>query len=133
MSSIFGVVAPPGQAAYAASKFALRGFSEALRHEFEGAGSSVGVTTVHPGGVATNIARDARMGDGPTEESLSARKRQADRLLVMPPDRAAGLIVKAMEREAPRLLIGRDAKLAATIQRLFPTNYVRFLRARMDR
>ena len=132
VSSIFGVIAPPGQTAYAASKFALRGFSEALRHELEGAGSSVGVTTVHPGGIATNIARDARVGAPVSGEELAARQRQADKLLVMPPDRAAALIVDAMERDAPRLLIGRDAKLAATIQRLFPTNYLQFMRARMD-
>ena len=59
ISSIFGIIAPPGQTAYAASKFAVRGFSESLRHELSG--TRIGVTVVHPGGVATSIAKNARV------------------------------------------------------------------------
>src|SRR5262249_40413312 len=61
VSSIFGIIAPPGQTAYAASKFAVRGFSESLRHELETAGSPIGVTLVHPGGVRTAISTNARL------------------------------------------------------------------------
>ena len=64
LSSIFGIVAPPGQAAYAASKFAVRGFSEALRHELAITGSTVKVSVVHPGGIATPIAANARAAAG---------------------------------------------------------------------
>ena len=62
LSSIFGIIAPPGQTAYAAAKFAVRGFSEALRHELALAASPVRLSVVHPGGVATNIARNSRAG-----------------------------------------------------------------------
>ena len=69
LSSIYGVIAPPEQTAYSASKFAVRGFSEALRHELEGSG--IGVTVVHPGGVATSIAENARIPAGATEEEIA--------------------------------------------------------------
>jgi NAD(P)-dependent dehydrogenase (short-subunit alcohol dehydrogenase family) len=64
LSSIFGIVAPPGQSAYAAAKFAVRGFSESLRHELAVAGSAVRLSVVHPGGIATSIARNSRTGVG---------------------------------------------------------------------
>jgi short-subunit dehydrogenase len=67
LSSIFGIIAPPGQAAYCAAKFAVRGFSESLRHELQMAGSPVKLSVVHPGGVATNIARSSRSGAGMTD------------------------------------------------------------------
>ena len=131
VSSIFGVVAPAGQTAYAASKFALRGFSEALRHELEGQGSSVGVTTVHPGGVATNISRDARVTPGWSAEETARRQAVADKLLSLPPSEAARQVAEAMARREPRLLIGRDARLAALIQRAFPVTYYRRMRSRL--
>ena len=131
VSSIFGIIAPASQVAYAASKFALRGFSEALRHELEAEGASVGVTTVHPGGVATNISRDARINVDWDPDDIERRREAATRLLTMPPPKAAGLIVDAMERRQPRLLIGRDARLAAMIQRAFPVTYYRRLQNRL--
>src|ERR1700736_6625088 len=73
LSCIFGIVAPPGQAAYAASKFAVRGFSESLRHELQTAGSPVRLSVVHPGGVATNIARNSRSGTGITDNARRAQ------------------------------------------------------------
>jgi NADP-dependent 3-hydroxy acid dehydrogenase YdfG len=76
LSSIFGIVAPPGQSAYAAAKFAVRGFSEALRHELQMAASPVRLSVVHPGGVATNIARNARTGAAITD---NARRAAGDR------------------------------------------------------
>ena len=131
VSSIFGIVAPAGQTAYAASKFALRGFSEALRHELEAEGSTVGITTVHPGGVATNIAKDARAAKGWGADTMEERQRTAARLLKKPPDEAAALIAEAIERDAPRLLVGADARIAAMIQRLFPVRHFKVIASRM--
>jgi NAD(P)-dependent dehydrogenase (short-subunit alcohol dehydrogenase family) len=84
LSSVFGIVAPPGQAAYAASKFAVRGFSEALRHELEAEGAKVGVTVVLPGGVRTAIAANARRG-GMDEAERAAQAELWERLLRLPP------------------------------------------------
>src|SRR4030081_314962 len=94
LSSIFGIIAPPGQTAYAASKFAVRGFSESLRHELQAAQSPVRLSVVHPGGVATNIVRNARSGSGITD---NARRAQAierfDRLAKTTPQAAALRII----------------------------------------
>ncbi|WP_044563568.1 SDR family oxidoreductase [Azospirillum sp. B4] len=128
LSSIFGIVAPPGQAAYAASKFAVRGFTEALRHEL--AGTRVGVTLVHPGGVATAIAANARPPAGADATTLAEQKATAQRLLRMPPDQAGEIIVRAVEQRRDRVLVGRDAQAAELIQRLFPTRYWSLLRPR---
>src|SRR4030081_2445136 len=73
LSSIFGIIAPPGQTAYAAAKFAVRGFSESLRHELQMAASPVRLSVVHPGGVATAIARNARAGTGVTDNARRAQ------------------------------------------------------------
>jgi short-subunit dehydrogenase len=73
LSSIFGIVAPPGQTAYAAAKFAVRGFSESLRHELQMAASPVRLSVVHPGGVATNIVRNSRAGTGVTDNARRAQ------------------------------------------------------------
>jgi short-subunit dehydrogenase len=122
LSSLFGLVAPPGQSAYAASKFAVRGFSEALRHELEG--SSIGLTVVHPGGVATNIANDARIARAIGNDAETARARALiNRSLVMPPARAAAIIIHAAEHRKPRVLVGKDAKLLAAIARIAPAGY----------
>lgn len=120
LSSIFGIVAPPGQVAYATSKFAVRGFSEALRAELEG---RVGVTCVHPGGIATNIARDARRGAGvdPTRSALEARAFAG--LLSIPPARAATVILRGVERRAPRVLVGATATLPDLVARLAPVRH----------
>lgn len=121
LSSLYGLIAPPGQTAYAASKFALRGFSEALRHEYAGTGLSVMV--VHPGGVATAIARNARTGRG-VDPAEAARGRAAfERHLRLPPEAAAARILRGMERRAPRLIVGTDARQVAFIQRLMPVRY----------
>ena len=79
LSSVFGLVAPPEQVAYAASKFAVRGFSEALRHELEGSG--VGVTVVHPAGVATSISEKARVPAGVSDEEVERRRERFRKLL----------------------------------------------------
>ena len=125
MSSVFGLIAPPGQVAYVASKFAVRGFSEALRHELTG--SSVGVTTVHPGGVATRIAASARVPSDADPQEAERQKRAFEAMLRLSPAVAAERIVDAVERRKARIIIGRDATLAALIERLFPVSNVPLL------
>lgn len=120
ISSLFGLIAPAGQTAYAASKFAVRGFSDALRHELRG--SSIGVTTVHPGGVRTNIARSA-LARAPHVNDHDRKLARAERMLTMPPEKAAATIIRAIERRKPRVLVGADAHLAALIERIAPAHY----------
>ncbi|MEM7742038.1 MAG: SDR family oxidoreductase [Pseudomonadota bacterium] len=121
ISSVFGIISPPGQTAYCAAKYAVRGFSESLRHELEG--TSVGVSVVHPGGVSTNIAKRARMSDGITDEEQELAQQNAAKSLVMPPPKAAQIIVDGAERGAKRILVGNDARLIVLVQRLFPVSY----------
>jgi short-subunit dehydrogenase len=121
LSSLFGLISPPGQTAYAASKFAVRGFSNALR--FELADSNVGVTVVHPGGVATKIADNARRPVGISNAEVNEQIERARRVLTLPPAQAGEIIVKAVERNAARVLVGRDAKIMALLERLAPVSY----------
>jgi short-subunit dehydrogenase len=125
LSSVFGLVAPPEEAAYAASKFAVRGFSEALRHEL--AGSGVGVTAVHPGGVATSIAEKARVPAGVSEEEIEIRRALFRKLLKLPPAFAGEIIVRGIERRRARVLVGSDAKLISLIARVMPVSYWKLL------
>ncbi|HKE59374.1 MAG TPA: SDR family oxidoreductase [Pyrinomonadaceae bacterium] len=125
LSSVYGLVAPPEQVAYAASKFAVRGFSEALRHELEGSG--VGVTVVHPAGVNTAIAEKARVPAGITEEEMARRRERYRKLLRMPPEIAAETIVRGIERRQARVLVGSDAKIISLVARLFPVSYWKVL------
>jgi short-subunit dehydrogenase len=131
LSSVYGLIAPPEQAAYAASKFAVRGFSEALRHELEG--SSVGVTVVHPGGIATSIAEKARIPAGVTEEEIARRHARYRKLLRLPPAIAGETIVRGIERRQARVLIGSDAKLISLIARVMPVSYWKFLSRKMTK
>ncbi len=126
LSSLFGLIAPPGQTAYAASKFAVRGFSESLRHELNG--TSVGVTVVHPGGVATAIARNARRSVALSPEKLAKGLAAMEAKLKMPPSQAGEIIVKAIENRSPRVLVGNDAKLLSAIERLAPISYWNLLK-----
>ena len=130
LSSIYGIVAPPGQTAYSASKFAVRGFSNALRHELDEAGSRIGVTVVHPGGVATNIARRARLPAGVSSADVQARLERVQSFLRMPPLRAAEIIVRGVERRRARVLVGNDARAAAFLEWLAPVAYWKVLRRR---
>ena len=123
VSSIFGIIAPPAQTAYAASKFAVRGFSESLRHELEMANSPVGVTLVHPGGVRTSISENARLAKGLDAADVARERANWRSLLALAPDKAAEIIAVAIERREPRVLVGQDAKAAALVQRLFPVTY----------
>jgi len=121
ISSIFGIVAPAGQAAYSTAKFGVKGFSNVLRHEL--AGSSIGVTTVHPGGVSTNIAASAKPPPGASEAEIAAAAKQTQRLLVMPPAEAARIILNGVARKKPRIFVGRDAHTMMWLERIFPTRY----------
>jgi NAD(P)-dependent dehydrogenase (short-subunit alcohol dehydrogenase family) len=125
LSSLFGLVAPPGQAAYCASKFAVRGFSESLRKEL--VGTRIGVTVVHPGGVATRIAKNARRPAGVNAIDAAKEEKRFERLLRMPPERAGEIIVSGVERRRERILVGSDAKAAALIERLMPLSYWKLL------
>ena len=122
VSSLFGILAPAGQVAYATSKFAVRGFTEALRHELAGV---VGVTVVHPGGIRTRIAESARTAAAvPADDALRDRRRAA-RVLTFPPERAAELVVTAVQRRRPRLLIGASATVPDVLVRLAPARHGR--------
>ena len=123
VSSIFGIIAPPGQTAYVASKFAVRGFSESLRHELEMDGSTIGVTLVHPGGVRTAISTNARLSRNLDAAEVEREQASWRSLLVMDPAKAADIIATGIERRTPRVLVGSDARGAALIQRLFPVTY----------
>jgi short-subunit dehydrogenase len=128
VSSVFGIFAPAGQAAYSASKFAVRGFSEALRHEL--AENAIGVTVVHPGGIKTRIAESARTGSGVSAEEYEQGRKQFAKLLTMPPEVAAAMIVEAVEKRRPRLLIGWSAKVPDVLVRLLPGTYWRLIARR---
>jgi short-subunit dehydrogenase len=124
LSSIFGIVAPPGQTAYAAAKFAVRGFSEALRHELQMAASPVRLSVVHPGGVATNIVRNCRAGVGVTDNARRAQSiERFDAVAKTTPKAAALRIITGIEKNQPRILIGNDARFMDLLQRLRPATY----------
>jgi short-subunit dehydrogenase len=125
VSSVFGLVSPPGQAAYSASKFAVRGFSQALRLEL--AGTSVGVTVVHPGGVATSIAKNARAAPSLTPEEIARVRERAQQHLRMPPEQAGEIIVRGIERRRPRVIVGNDAKIIAVLERVLPVSHMKLL------
>ena len=121
LSSVFGIIAPAGQVPYAASKFAVRGFTEALRHELQG--SSIGVSCVHPGGIRTPIARHSRLGAGTSATKREANIARFERLARTSPEAAAARILRGVERRSPRILIGSDAYQIDIIQRLRPASY----------
>ncbi|MFN8167978.1 MAG: SDR family oxidoreductase [Candidatus Nanopelagicales bacterium] len=118
LSSLFGIIGPPGQAAYVASKFGVRGFSESLRQEL--APHGVGVTCVHPGGIATNIAVRARIGSGVDAEEVSRGREISARLLTLDPAAAARRIVDGVERRRPRVLITWATYALDAVARIAP-------------
>lgn len=134
LSSIFGIVAPPGQTAYASAKFAVRGFSEALRHELQVADSPVRLSVVHPGGVATGIARNSRTGVGVADNARRVQMiERFDAAARTSPKDAALRIIRGIEKNEPRILIGPDARLMDILQRLRPGTYWSVLARRMAR
>lgn len=126
LSSIFGIVAWPAQGSYCAAKFAVRGFSEALRHELEGTG--VKTLVVHPGAVATNIARNARFyADHAGGRSQDEMVKTFAKIARTTPAQAAESIVQAIENGKERVLPGDGARFLDWIQRLRPVGYYRTL------
>jgi len=127
ISSLFGIMAMPTQSAYNASKFAVRGFTEALRMELNLAGAPVSATCVHPGGVATNIAMAGRVD--PAVERVSGMDAQAQRerahrmIQVTTPQSAARQILAGVQRNARRVVVGPDAKLMDIWTRLLGSWY----------
>lgn len=117
ISSLFGMIAVPTQSAYNAAKFGVRGFTEALRQEM--AGSNVHVCCVHPGGIATNIARDSRGGDATPDE----RHERFQAFARTSAASAAAQILRAVEKRRPRLMLGTDSKIASLVAQLFPVRY----------
>jgi NAD(P)-dependent dehydrogenase (short-subunit alcohol dehydrogenase family) len=115
ISSVFGIIGVPSQSAYNAAKFAVRGFTEALRQEMRIAKAPVGVSCVHPGGVRTNIARAARTdrSDAVQEEMASAFERVAR----TSPEKAAHTILRGVQRNSARILVGPDAYAIDAMQR----------------
>jgi len=124
VSSILGIVAAPNQSPYVASKFALRGFSEALAMEL--AGSGVSVSVVYPGGVATSIAEHSAIASGVDRAYAMQQLARYSRGLKIQPRQAARIIANGIERRRARILIGTLAKVVDAIQRIMPSSYGRF-------
>jgi len=122
-SSVFGLAGMPYQSAYCASKFAVRGFTDSLRQELRGTG--VRAVAVHPGGITTNIARNARIrrdpeGLGRTKEQMAA---QFEAMTMTSPQKAAAVIQAGVERGKARILVGPDAYMFDALTRITPTHY----------
>jgi NADP-dependent 3-hydroxy acid dehydrogenase YdfG len=139
-SSVFGLLGMPYQSAYCASKFAVRGFTDALRQELRGTG--VSAVTVHPGGITTNIARNARVRTDPEGRGRSHQQMAADfeAVTLTSPDKAAQIICRGVERGKSRILVGPDAYAFDALARIAPSHYFdlmapleKRLRTRQDR
>jgi NAD(P)-dependent dehydrogenase (short-subunit alcohol dehydrogenase family) len=126
-SSVFGLAGIPYQSAYCASKFAVRGFTESLRHELRGTG--VRAVTVHPGGIRTNIARTAKIHEDPRGAGRGREEvaREFDALVRTSPERAAQTIHRGVDAGKSRILIGADAYVFDWVTRWAPTHYYRVL------
>ncbi|WP_227679881.1 SDR family NAD(P)-dependent oxidoreductase [Psychrobacter frigidicola] len=126
ISSLFGLTAQPSQSAYNASKFAVRGFTESLRQELDIQRCGVSATCIHPGGIKTNIANNARGNDSLSElgmRSGSKAIKNFNKFLRFDAKDAAWIILQAAATNQRRCLIGNDAKMMDTVQRLFPNHY----------
>lgn len=129
VSSVFGLISVPSQSAYNAAKFAVRGFTDALRMELDMADCGVSCTTIHPGGIKTNIARNARMDDSVSDLAGAGSDPAADfdKVALTTPQKAARQILAAVENDRRRALIGPDAKVIDLISRLPAALYQRVL------
>ncbi|OBB83452.1 SDR family NAD(P)-dependent oxidoreductase [Mycolicibacterium peregrinum] len=131
VSSLFGIFSVPGQAAYNSAKFAVRGFTEALRQEMALAKHPVKVTCVHPGGIKTAIARNATAAEGLDQEALAET---FDRKLAnTTPQRAATIILEAVRKDRARVLVGADAKVLDVIVRITGSAYQKLFAGAMGR
>ncbi|WP_166253227.1 SDR family NAD(P)-dependent oxidoreductase [Marinobacter salicampi] len=120
ISSVFGLIGVPKQSAYNAAKFAVRGFTEALRQEMKLEKQPVAVSCVHPGGIRTNIANSARMGKS---ENAEAQRKGFDKIAVTTPEKAARTIVKGILKDESRILVGPDAWGIDVINRVLGSAY----------
>ena len=129
ISSVFGLVSIPTQSAYNAAKFAVRGFTDALRIELEIDDSGVSATTIHPGGIKTNIARNARVDEATAELSgdVGDPGDMFEKIAMTKPSKAAKQILAAVEKNKRRALIGPDAKVFDLVSRLPAGFYQRLL------
>ena len=128
VSSVFGLVSVPSQSAYNAAKFAVRGFTDALRIELEIDPCGVSCTTVHPGGIKTNIARTARIHENAADLAGDADLGpQFEKVAMTSPDKAARQILAAVQADRRRTLVGPDAKVIDLIARLPARLYQRLL------
>ncbi|RNL58491.1 SDR family NAD(P)-dependent oxidoreductase [Zhongshania marina] len=122
VSSLFGLLSIPTQGAYNASKFAIRGFTEALQAELKG--TNITAHSVHPGGIRTNIARNARLYQAPGGVSdAEAGVDLFSRISFTDADKAASILLKGIQNKRARILIGPDAVALDIVQRLFPKQY----------
>lgn len=125
-SSVFGLIAFPGQCTYNATKFAVRGFTEALRIELEITGAPVSATCVHPGGIKTNIARASKMHPSMADlgvDDVEKTKSRFERAFRVSADEAAETILRGVQKNARRVLVGADAHVIDLLQRLLPGTY----------
>ncbi|WP_148861166.1 SDR family NAD(P)-dependent oxidoreductase [Marinobacter fonticola] len=120
ISSVFGLIGVPKQSAYNAAKFAVRGFTEALRQEMKLEKQPVAVSCVHPGGIRTNIARAARMG---ASENAEAQRKGFDKLAITTPEKAAAVIIRGIEKNESRILVGPDAWGIEALNRVLGAAY----------
>lgn len=130
ISSVFGIAAVPSQGAYNATKFAVRGFTECLRQELEVTGAPVSATCVHPGGIKTNIARDARYDASAralTGHDETEGKARFEKLFMTTAQSAAQTILRGVQRNSRRVLIGADAHAIDLAVRLMPSSYQRIV------
>ena len=126
ISSLFGLISSIEQSAYNSSKFAVRGLTESLRQELDHSPSNVSCTSIHPGGIKTNIARNARLGENLDEQQTSLTKKQAEMFEVLAKttsESAAQQILTGVRKNKRRVVIGTDAKLMDAVQRLMPNAY----------
>lgn len=131
-SSIFGTIAVPSQSAYNASKFAVKGYTFALRTEL--ADSHIGVSCVQPGGVKTNIVASSRFipidNESETKEELTE---MFERMAGKSAEEAAQIILDGVLRNKARILVGKDARVIAWVEKWFPTGYLRLMQALRNR
>jgi NAD(P)-dependent dehydrogenase (short-subunit alcohol dehydrogenase family) len=131
LSSVYGLFGPPGHAAYASSKFAVRGFTEVLRQELKSTG--IHVSCVHPAGIQTAIADNARLGHLASPQEAAILRERFKKLAPTSPTEAARTILKGIQRNRPRILIGADAYRIDVMQRLAPSRGVDALISMMEK
>ena len=129
LSSLFGLIAMPNQSAYNAAKFAVRGFTESLALEMAQSPYNIGVSSVHPGGIKTNIVNSARFGQPQTgSANIEAAKKQFNNKLARTSaEQAAQIIVRGIDQKKRRIIVGNDAQFLDIVQRLLPSLYQRLV------